>query len=86
LGDCWEKIYLLLTPSKYDGRVPSQQGAPRTCNLTCRDVSQQTYGQTLLASSGVVIREIKLFIGGGGEGAVFDRKLGVTGTHKLLFS
>ena len=29
-----EKIYLFLTPSKTDGRVPSQQGAPTTCNLT----------------------------------------------------
>ena len=28
------KIYLFLTPSKTDGRVPSQQGAPTTCNLT----------------------------------------------------
>ena len=24
LGDCWEKKYLLLTPSKIDGRVPMQ--------------------------------------------------------------
>ena len=30
LGDCWEKMYLFLTPSKTDGRVPSQQGAPTT--------------------------------------------------------
>ena len=29
------KIYpFILTPSKTDGRVPSQQGAPTTCNLT----------------------------------------------------
>ena len=49
LGDCWKKIYLFLTPSKTDGRVPSQQGAPATCNLTYRRV------QTLLASLGVVI-------------------------------
>ena len=27
------KIYLFLTPSKTDGRVPSQQDAPTTCNL-----------------------------------------------------
>ena len=25
LGDCWKKNYLFLTPSKTDGRVPSQQ-------------------------------------------------------------
>ena len=40
LGDCWEKIYLFLTPSKSDGRVPSQQGAPTTCSLTYWEVSQ----------------------------------------------
>ena len=35
LRDCWEKTYLFLTsPSKTDGRVPSEQGAPTTCNLT----------------------------------------------------
>ena len=55
LGDCWEKIYLLLTPSKSDGRVSSQQGAPATCNLNYWEVYQQTYVQTLLASLGVVI-------------------------------
>ena len=51
------KIYLfILTPSKTDGRVPSQQGAPTTCNLTYWDISQQTYVQRLLlASLGVVI-------------------------------
>ena len=31
-------IYLFLTPGKTDGRVPSQQGAPTTCNLTYWDV------------------------------------------------
>ena len=31
LKDCWEKTYLfLMSPSKTDGRVPSQQGAPTT--------------------------------------------------------
>ena len=31
LRDCWEKTYLfLMSPSKTDGRVPSQQGAPTT--------------------------------------------------------
>ena len=49
------KIYLSLTLSKTDGRVPSQQGAPTTCNLTYWEVSQQTYVQTLLSSLGVVI-------------------------------
>ena len=36
------KIYLFLTPSKTDGRVPNQQGAPTTCMLTHWEVSQQT--------------------------------------------
>ena len=44
------KIHLFLSPSKTDGRVPSQQKAPRTCNLTYWEVSQQTYVQTLLPS------------------------------------
>ena len=48
-------MYLFLTPSKTDGRVPSQQGAPTTCNLSYREVSQQKCVQTLLASLGVVI-------------------------------
>ena len=55
LRDCWEKSYLLLTPSKTDGRVSSQQGASTTYNLTYWEVYQQTYVQTLLASLGVVI-------------------------------
>ena len=28
------KMYLFLTPSNTDGRVPNQEGAPTTCNLT----------------------------------------------------
>ena len=48
------KIYLFLTPSKTDGRVPSQKGAPTTCNLIYWEFSQQTYVQTLLASLDVV--------------------------------
>ena len=47
-------MYLFLTPSKTDGGVNSQQGAPTTCNLTYWEVSQQPYVQTLLASLGVV--------------------------------
>ena len=35
-------IYLFLTASKTDEEVPSQQGAPSTCNLTHWEVSQQT--------------------------------------------
>ena len=42
-------MYVFLTPSKTDGRVPSQQGVPTTCNLTYWEVSQQTYLQALLA-------------------------------------
>ena len=55
LGWLLEKIYLFLTPSKTNGRIASQQGAPTTCNLTYWEFSQQTYVQTLLASLGVVI-------------------------------
>ena len=46
LGDCWEKC-MFLTPSKTDGRVSSQQGAPTTW-LKYWEVSQQTYVQTLI--------------------------------------
>ena len=49
------KMYLFRTPSKTDGRIPRQQGAPTTYNLTYREVSHQKYVQTLLASLGVVI-------------------------------
>ena len=65
----WEllgNIYLFLTPSKTDGRVPSQKGAPTTCNLTYWEVSQQTYVQTLLVSLGVVIGQNSPLQGGGG--------------------
>ena len=37
------KIYLFLTSSKTNGRVPTQQGAPTTCNLTFREVSEQIH-------------------------------------------
>ena len=47
--------FLFFAPSKTDGRVLSQQGAPTTCNLTFWKVSQRKYVQTLLASLGVVI-------------------------------
>ena len=43
-------LLLFLTSNKTDGRVPSQEGAYTTCNLTYWEVSQQTYLQTLLAS------------------------------------
>ena len=36
-------MYPFLTPSKTDGRVPSQQGAPTTYNLTYWEVLQKTY-------------------------------------------
>ena len=43
------KIFLFHTPSKTDGRVPSQQGAPTTFNLTdwevfCRRMSRASLG------------------------------------------
>ena len=63
------KIYLFLTPSKTDGRVHVQQGAPTTGNLIYWEFSQQTYVQTLLASLGVVkARKSALQCGGGGGG------------------
>ena len=48
------KMYLFLTPSKTDGRVHSQQGAPTTYNLIYWEFSQHTCVQTLLASLGVL--------------------------------
>ena len=73
MGDCWEKMYLFLTPT--EGRVPSQQGAPTTCNLTYLEVSQQTYVQTLMVSLGVVRGQNSALQGGGRVGG--NRKLGV---------
>ena len=52
IGRLLGKIYVFLTPSKTNGRVPSQQGVPTTCNLTYWEVSQQTYLQALLAGLG----------------------------------
>ena len=54
LGDCWGKCICSSLPGRPNGRLPSQQGAPKTCKLTYWEVSQQTYVQTLLASLGVV--------------------------------
>ena len=59
-------IYLFLTPSKTDGRVPSQEGASTTSNLTYSEVSQQTYVQKLLTSLGVVIGKNSDLQWGGG--------------------
>ena len=44
------KSYLFHTPSKTDGRVPSQQGALTPCNLTHWEASQLTFVQPLLTS------------------------------------
>ena len=52
IGRLLGKIYVFLTPSKTDGRVPSQQGVPTTCNLTYWEVSQQRYLQPLLTGLG----------------------------------
>ena len=56
LGDFWKKFKCSPrpTPSKTEGRVPRQQSASTTCNLTYWEVSQQTHLQTLLATLGVV--------------------------------
>ena len=43
---------MFLIPSKTDGKVPSQQGVPTTCNLTYWEVSQQTYLQAPLTGLG----------------------------------
>ena len=74
-GGLLGKIYLFLTPSKTDGRVPSQQGAPKTCNL---EVSKQTYVQTLLARLDVVIGQNSALQWG------LDRKLGVWPREEVL--
>ena len=65
------KIYLFLTPSKTDGRVPSQQSAPTTSNLTYWEVSLQTKVQTFHTGQfGSGHREISALqwgvVGGGG--------------------
>ena len=52
IGRLLGKMYVFLTPSKTDGRVPSQQGVPTICNLTYWEVSQQRYLQPLLADLG----------------------------------
>ena len=39
-GRLLPKIYLFPTPGKTNERVPSQQGAPTTCNLSYWEVSQ----------------------------------------------
>ena len=47
-GDCWEKMYPFLTPSKTDGRVPNQQGT--TYNLQpdlLGSFAEDVYVQTL---------------------------------------
>ena len=72
-------MYLFLTPSKTDERVPSQQGAPTTCNLTYWQVSQQAYVQTLFASLGVVIGQNSTLqlAGWGGGGCRGERFLAI---------
>ena len=41
IGRLLGKIYVFVTPSKTDGRVPSQQGAPTTRNLTYWEVTSK---------------------------------------------
>jgi len=50
------KLYLFLTPSKTDGRVPSQQGAPTTCNLTYWEVSPVDVCQDITGQIGCGLR------------------------------
>ena len=52
------KIYLFLTPSKTDGRVPSQQDAPTTCNLKFPADMSRHYWQ---------ISALQWWGGGGGD-------------------
>ena len=58
------KSYLFHTPSKTDGRVPSQKGALTPCNLTYWEASQLTFVPPLLTSLGVG-RGRNLSVGGG---------------------
>ena len=74
------KMYLFLTLSKTNGRVPSQQGAPTTCNVTYWDVSQLTYVQIVLASlecgNRAKLRPSVQSGGGGGGGGWVEYKNG----------
>ena len=58
------KSYLFHTPSKTDGRVPSQKGALTPCNLTYWEASRLTFVPPLLTSLGVG-RGRNLSVGGG---------------------
>ena len=60
------KIFLFHTPSKADGRVPSQQGAPTTFNLTDWEVFLQTYVQSQFGCGHRA--KFSPSVGGGGGG------------------
>ena len=82
-------LLLFLTsnkPDRHDGRVPSQQGASTTCNLTYWEVSHQTYLQTLLASLVVAKgHNSDLLSGrGGGGGGSKERSVWPKGRHFRL--
>ena len=64
------RIYLFLTPSKTDGRIPSQQSVPTTYNLTYWEVPSRRISR-LLATLGVA-RGQNLDLHGGGE--ISDKK------------
>ena len=73
-------LLLFLTsnkPDRHDGRVPSQQGASTTCNLTYWEVSHQTYLQTLLASLVVAKGHNSGLLSGRGGGGGGLGKIGV---------
>ena len=73
-------LLLFLTsnkPDRHDGRVPSQQGASTTCNLTYWEVSHQTYLQTLLASLVVAKGHNSDLLSGRGRGGGGLGKIGV---------
>ena len=53
-----EKSYLYHTPSKSDGRVPSKQGAPTTCNLTYWEVGSGYRAKLSTSVEGGVFRQI----------------------------
>ena len=76
------KIYLFLTPSKTGGRVPSQQGALTTCNLTYRKFPSRRmsrhYWPVWVCSQG----KIKDFRWGGGDGTTIRNWVGTEVSDK----
>ena len=61
-------MYLFLPPSKTHGRVPSQQGAPTTRNLTYWEATSKRMSRHYWPIWVWLWGKIKPLIGGGGRG------------------